>query len=130
VLLRFILKHCINSYCINVWQVLQKFRLIFINPLPHIDVFWRLFDLPPFFEASNSEKLSYLDPKQCFSFEKCCLKKWSLFRRRLPPKWYIKGLPEGGSDPFCLGVWRRVAVSLIAKKILNMWQVKNGLKSV
>jgi hypothetical protein len=48
-------------------------KLCFIKIFPHIDVFWRLFCPPPF-EASNSENMPYLDPKHCFSFEKCCLK--------------------------------------------------------
>jgi hypothetical protein len=69
-------------------------------------------------------------PQTLFFVWEMLLKMWPLFRHRPPSKCYIRGLPEGGYAPFCLGGLKGDGVPLIAKKILDMWQAKNGLRSI
>jgi hypothetical protein len=49
--------------------------------------------------------MSFLGPKHMFSFEKCCLKKWALFRRRPHPKDTSVGWQKGDEPSSVWGVW-------------------------
>jgi hypothetical protein len=84
------------------------------------------FCLPPFFEALNSKKMSNLGPKHCLLFEKCCHFDHSF---GTPPiKMVHQGVARWGFALFCEGGLKGAAVPLIAKKILDMWQAKIGLR--
>jgi hypothetical protein len=86
-----------------------------ISPLPHIDVFWRIFDPSLFSEASNSGKNSLFRPQTLFFVWEMLLKMWSLFRRRPYQKSYIRGCQKG-DVPFCFGGLKGAAAHLIEKK--------------
>jgi hypothetical protein len=86
------------------FELFQGFLSFFFKPLPHLDVFWRFFAPSPF-EASNREKMPFLDPNSVFRLRNVD-KKWSFFRCRSLSKRFIKWLTVGGCAPSVSGVRR------------------------
>jgi hypothetical protein len=90
-----------------------------LNLFPHIDVFWQLFVHPtPFFEASNSEKMPYLDPNTVFRLRNVVNKS----EHGPHHNDTSGGCQKGDVSPSVFGIWRRAVVPFIAKKILDMWK--------
>jgi hypothetical protein len=98
------------------------------NLFPHMDVFWRLF-VPPF--LGLRWKMPYLGPKHCFPFKKFCWKSDHFFGKARIKMMHHRVARRG----MCLFLFwgfegGGALVPLIAKKILDMWQAKNGLRSI
>jgi hypothetical protein len=85
--------------------------------------------LPPPSWGLKQWKNALFRPKTLFCVWERLLKKWPLFRRGPHENETKGGCQKGDVPPSVLGVERAV-VSLIAEKILDMWQAKNGLKSI
>jgi hypothetical protein len=115
-----------SSKCYKSYKVFfSALVILYLNPLLHIDVFWRLFDTPVFLRPQTVKNYPIYTVFRLGN----SANKVKTFRHRPLSKRFIRGLPEGGCATFCLGALKWGGSPPHRQENFGLWEAKNDPRS-